>query len=310
MNYRLFEVFHAVMLSGTVSGAAAELGVSQPSVTKSIKQLETELGYLLFDRISGRLQPTPAALVLLKETERARSAFEDLTASALRLRSGASRHLRIVTTPALGLDIVPDAVMAFRSTDPDMRFTISTRHSGEVLSEISRPAYGFDMGLVFDASTRSVSVGAIPIGQVPVVCVSKRGTLGNISAEELGKTLFQHELVALEATEPLGRMLAEIGVAAGWRGDPLIRVQTYQMACSLARRGAGLAIVDAMSAIHAAEHDPGIDLHALPKALTLPVNMVYPLGKGLDVPVRALIDDLSASLRKRLAVMSRRMESR
>lgn len=296
MNYRLFEVFRAVMRAGTASGAATMLGVSQPSVTKSIKQLEADLDFLLFDRVSGRLQPTAAAAALYQESERASSALADLSASALRLRQGASRHLRIATTPALGLDVVPDAVMAFRAREPHIRFTISTRHSGEVLSEIIRPAYGFDLGLVFDASARAPSIGAVPVGQLPVVCVSKRGMLGKVAVEELATTLFKYDLVALDATEPLGRLLADMGVAAGWHADPPLRVQTYQMACALARRGAGLAVVDAMTALHVVENDTGVDLHVMPDAFTLPVNVVYPIAAGLDVPARAFINDVSNSL--------------
>jgi DNA-binding transcriptional LysR family regulator len=43
MNFRHLEVFYAVMTAGTVTGAARQLGVSQPSVTTTIKAAETGL---------------------------------------------------------------------------------------------------------------------------------------------------------------------------------------------------------------------------------------------------------------------------
>ena len=67
LSYRQVEVFHAIMMAGSVSGAAERLGLSQPSVSKTLQTMEYDLGYLLFDRIKGRLQPTEEARALLQE---------------------------------------------------------------------------------------------------------------------------------------------------------------------------------------------------------------------------------------------------
>ena len=64
MNFRHLEVFYAVMINGTVTAAARQLGVSQPSVTTTLKQAEANLGIQLFNRESGRLIPTEEASVL------------------------------------------------------------------------------------------------------------------------------------------------------------------------------------------------------------------------------------------------------
>ena len=61
MRLRQIEVFHAVYSTGTMTGAAAMLNVSQPSVSKVLAHAEQQLGYLLFDRIKGKLVPTPEA---------------------------------------------------------------------------------------------------------------------------------------------------------------------------------------------------------------------------------------------------------
>ena len=50
MNFRQIEVFFAVMTCGTVTEAARQLGVSQPSVTSTIQQAESRLGIPLFRR--------------------------------------------------------------------------------------------------------------------------------------------------------------------------------------------------------------------------------------------------------------------
>ncbi|MCA8901564.1 MAG: LysR family transcriptional regulator [Hyphomonas sp.] len=295
------------MTRGTVSAAAQGLGVSQPAVTKSIKQLEDELGYLLFDRLGGRLVPTEAASALLQETERAQAALEDLRSEAIRLRAGTQRHLRLVSIPSLGLDVVPDAVAAHLAEAPDTRFTISTRHSGEMLAEISKSAYGFDLGFVYDASTRPASVGATEIGQVQVVCVAQRGLMSGAAPIEVEARVFSGGAIGLEDSEPLGRMLLGFGSAKSVTIDPELRVQSYQMAAALARRGCGIAVVDGMTGLYMTERDEGLDLLALPENYVMPVNVVYPLAKGLTILAREFVDQFSGMLAARSDQLKRRL---
>src|SRR3546814_16949042 len=58
---RMMEAFNAVMEAGSVSAAARCLGVSQPAVSRLLKQFEEELGFALFHRAKGKLMPTPEA---------------------------------------------------------------------------------------------------------------------------------------------------------------------------------------------------------------------------------------------------------
>ena len=61
MRLRHIEVFHAIMQAGTISGAAQLLHISQPAVTKVLQHCELQLGMALFDRVRGKLYPTPEA---------------------------------------------------------------------------------------------------------------------------------------------------------------------------------------------------------------------------------------------------------
>ncbi len=61
MRLRHIEVFHAIYSCGSVTRAAEVLNVSQPSVSKVLAHAEQQLGYRLFDRIKGKLVPTPEA---------------------------------------------------------------------------------------------------------------------------------------------------------------------------------------------------------------------------------------------------------
>ena len=61
MRLRQIEVFHAIYTSGSMTNAASVLNVSQPSVSKVLAHAEQQLGYLLFDRVKGKLVATPGS---------------------------------------------------------------------------------------------------------------------------------------------------------------------------------------------------------------------------------------------------------
>ena len=60
INLRQIEVFRAIMLTHSMSGAAKALHVSQPAISRLVSHTEQRLGLKLFERIKGRLYPTPA----------------------------------------------------------------------------------------------------------------------------------------------------------------------------------------------------------------------------------------------------------
>ena len=64
INVKHLAVFRAVVKTGSVSGAARVLHISQPAVTKTLHMLEESIGLRLFERIKGRLLITNEAQAL------------------------------------------------------------------------------------------------------------------------------------------------------------------------------------------------------------------------------------------------------
>ena len=65
-------VLAAVIRQGSVTGAAEELKMSQPTASKAIRRLEDIAGLKLFERLEGQLRPTAVALVLAREPDKHR----------------------------------------------------------------------------------------------------------------------------------------------------------------------------------------------------------------------------------------------
>ena len=75
LNFRHLEVFYAVMINGTVTAAARQLGVSQPSVTTTLKHAEAKLGFQLFMREGGRLLPADPQRTAAGQSRQSRRAL-------------------------------------------------------------------------------------------------------------------------------------------------------------------------------------------------------------------------------------------
>lgn len=310
MRFRQFEIFHAIMSAGSVSAAAERLGVSQPSVTKTLQQLEEDLGYLLFDRVRGRLQPTEEARILMSEAIRTQAALDDLRDLSKRLREGADSHLRLVATPALGHEVLPEAAATFSAQNPSVRMTISTLHSGALLNEIAKPAYGYDIGFVFDASSRPASVGARQIGVVPIAAVAQKGEFGRPGRDIVIDDLVGRSLIGLDESEPLGKLVADLSRTAGLTIDTPVRVQTYRLACAMAQQGSGIAIVDSMTAASFVKNNPDVDVRQFPENLNMPVNVVFPLARGLPIRSRDFVAKFETALAAQVRSFGRELKKR
>ena len=111
MRLRHIEVFHAVMQAGTITGAAQILHISQPAVTKVLQHCELQLGLTLFDRVRGKLYPTPEAQRLRIEIDKLNKDLVSIRRLAANLRAGESEFLRLVCTPTLGASVMPKAIV-------------------------------------------------------------------------------------------------------------------------------------------------------------------------------------------------------
>ena len=114
MNIRQVEAFRAIMKHGSASRAAEALGITQPAVSRLVSELEKTIGFSLFSRTRGRLEPTPECRLFYTDVERTFVGLEVLKHSAAQIRERGPGIVRIANMPGIGLPIVSRAVAAFR----------------------------------------------------------------------------------------------------------------------------------------------------------------------------------------------------
>jgi DNA-binding transcriptional LysR family regulator len=116
MELHQLEAFSAVMSTGSMTGAARLLRRSQPGVTRTIQDLEQEIGYALFDRKGPRVSTTTRAFLLYDEVERSLIGLDAIRASARAIGRDEPMPLRIVATPALAAALAPRAIAKLAQT--------------------------------------------------------------------------------------------------------------------------------------------------------------------------------------------------
>ena len=99
INSRQVEAFRAMMLTGSVTEAAKLIAVTQPAVSRLLRDFQALLKMKLFERRGSGLVPTAAATALYMEVERSFVGLERITAAAEEIRSRRTGTLRIAALP-------------------------------------------------------------------------------------------------------------------------------------------------------------------------------------------------------------------
>lgn len=115
--------------------AAEECGITQPSLSAAIRQLESELGVMLVNRGSRYQGLTPEGQRVLEWARRivddARTMKEEMRAA----RTGLSGHVRIAAIPTV-LSLVPKLTAPFQEKHPDVTFSIQSATSLQVMNQL------------------------------------------------------------------------------------------------------------------------------------------------------------------------------
>ena len=121
LPFRQLEVFHAIISTGSVTAAARLLNVSQPSLSRSLRRLESRLCVSLFERSRQRLQPTAEAMRLFTEVEGVMRQIRVLSVSVDRILEGESALFRFGATASVGRSLAPRAVRLLTQETPALR---------------------------------------------------------------------------------------------------------------------------------------------------------------------------------------------
>ena len=122
----LDELHWFVVLAETehVTDAAAELQISQPTLSRAIARLEDQVGVALFDRVNRRLRLNASGAILLEHARRATAELRSADERIAALNDPDTGTVRLAFLHSLASWYVPDLLRRFRLHAPDVRFEL------------------------------------------------------------------------------------------------------------------------------------------------------------------------------------------
>lgn len=243
MNLRQVEAFRAVMLTGQMTAAAELMLVTQPAISRLIKDFEHATKLQLFERRGSHIVPTQEAKTLWKEVDRAFTGLNHIANLAADISRQAAGTLRIVAMPALANGLLPRFLAKFLHDKPNLQVSLTGLPSTTVMEAVASGQADIGYadgpserpGFIFE--TRSLpAIVAIPMGH-------RLGGLARITPEDLAG-----ERIIKQETGTLFAMRVEVAMG-GVQRRPSLEVSLSHTALSLVREGAGIAIIDSAAAI-------------------------------------------------------------
>lgn len=245
LSLKSLNCFHAVMDTGTVTGAAKQLSVTQPAVSRMIGHLESDIGFELFARSKGKLVPTDAAIALFGEVDIALQSVDRVSQLAVNLKNHDYGELSIVSPPSFAERVVTRLIAEFVREYPNVRISLDSRSIETAQDMVALRAV--DCGFV-RLPTDHPDLDYEPVVTAGTVCVM-RPTHELAKRRRISATnLAGHPLILLGRGRASRSVLNDGFVAANVR--PKISVETHSVsaACALVRQDAGIAIVNEMLA--------------------------------------------------------------
>jgi len=289
LNPRQIEAFRAVMQTGGVTAAATALQVTQPAVSRLIRDFERDSDLVLFNREGNRLVPRQEAHTLWSEIERVYVGLDHIGRIADGIRRGRGDTLRIGAVAALTTRCMDRVLAKFLAAFPKSAVTFETESSGRIADLVAMQYY--DVGLVYAHGGHSSARGETIATREAVCAVPLSHRLARrnaVAAADLaGETLaLPGRRTALRAT------IDEALAAKPVRPGRVIEASLHNC-CRIVAQNLALAIVDPLSAEEFADK---LAIKPFRPALEIVYGVMFAHGPARNHLARDFIDMLRGDL--------------
>ncbi|MFT5895680.1 MAG: DNA-binding transcriptional LysR family regulator [bacterium] len=243
IKLRQLEVFSALMSAGSVSGAAAQLSLTQPAISIALSNFEAELGFRLFDRSRGFFSPTAEAILLHGETEQGLLALARVERCAADILDGSTGSITVASNGVAAFNMLPAIISEFHNQYPQIRVDLRVHSSLQIARWVS--GRQVDIGLI-DMPVPLAGL-ELEVFTLPCVCImrsndelaaAKAITPAMLSGRTVIGITGDHQI-----DRDLDRILAESKTVAGRN----VTAYYFAIMRNLVREGAGIALVDSIN---------------------------------------------------------------
>ncbi len=289
LTLRQIEVIRAIMVTGTVNGAAQMLNVSAPGISRIMKHTESSLGLRLFSRQHGRYVPTPEAMTIFDQVQDVFRKFENLQLSIDMVKRGASTVFSFASVSSISQHIVPRAIRTLLHRHPDLRLKVDVIKIDEAIDyillkkgEIAALSYKLDHPSILFQPLATNSLVALVPRHHPLAEAEK------VTADDL----LRYPLIGFDRNDPYGRHIARFLLEGGRDFDLSVQARYAHTVLALVSQGLGVAVIDAFS----------VAAITVPDVVRIPVDppstfMTY-IATNADVPLSTFAESMIQLMRQ------------
>lgn len=291
LTLRQIEVVRAVMMAGTINGAASLLNVSAPGISRLIKHTEESLGLRLFDRKAGLFVPSVEASRIFDQIGRVYQDVENLNLAIASLRRGTDAGLSFASAPSIAQFIAARTVRRVRQRFPELFIDLNILKIEETVDYLLLERGEF---VVMSSPIDSAGIESEKIATGALVAIVPDGHplagRAGVSVHDLAR----ETMIGVDPDDPYGRILMQPFRDAGIDLRHALRGRFAQTVISMVRHGLGVAVIDEFSV--AEIYMPGVTRLSLrePAAIT-----AYIARKKGHVP-SAFAEYAAAQMRREL----------
>ncbi|MCW3475509.1 LysR substrate-binding domain-containing protein [Limobrevibacterium gyesilva] len=296
-SLRQIEAFRAVVLIGSISGGAAHLGLTQPAVSRLIRDLEYRIGLTLFERRGNAVQANAEALLLYKEVEQQFLGLDRIEVAVRHIREAQLGSIRIAAFTGAAIRFLPHVTARYLDTHPGARVTLQSTTSPGVLDGVSLRR--FELGMAHSPAAY-LGIEAEAMEGLSAVCaVPANHPLA--ARPEIGlDDLHGVPLLSLGQSSPIWSRLTALLQSRSVEPMVLVEANASESLCTLAAMGKGIAIIDPFTAAHLDR--PEVALKPLVPAINYPVSLIF--NKGL--PRSRMVEEFAGLIRTEAALLAER----
>lgn len=261
-------IFSAVAHSSSLTRAAKQLGVTQPSLSQQLAKLESALGGRLFDRVNNQLILTDAGRFLLRKAETVLAEMDEAETGLAEYRLGRRGRIAVGALASVARTIVPPAYRCTLETIPDLELDLHELAPSEAVEQL----YGRNLQLALlspiSVAQNRISFNRVDIARDPYVFATPKGLdLGCVADPEWDLTAEQRRLLNRTIQFNFGNLHNQR--VEEWyrrvlpRHQTVAHCRTYEAALAMVEAGLGVALVPQLTTQFGDRTAFDVDLYAV-----------------------------------------------
>ena len=264
-------VFKTLFESGTATRAARELGITQSGVSRSLAQLEENIGMALFMRHKNRLIALPEAEELYQEIMELMGNLDEMKHTIVALREFGASRMRLVSAPALGFAYIPQVIASILRINPKYSIYFDIMPSPDVVRAVE--SGHFDAGFV----TLPVTSERLIIEElftVEAVCmIPANHPLAAADHIEITDLKNQHLVIPNQpnlAADQVLKLISQNKIRISGKTEANIAA-----ICSLVANGVGISLINPITAYDTVAVQRGIVIKPFRPAFHYSFGLIY-----------------------------------